>query len=145
MGNIVALLIPIVAIVMALSIPLWVVYWEYRKRKDTFALLHQERMAAIEKGVEPPPLPAGFLNGDAKTTSPRRYLLKGLVWTFIGLAVIAALWAHRSIEHAMFGLIPAGIGLAYLIYYFAVGKKEAEEAEALAAAKMAETSRPKAV
>jgi peptidoglycan/LPS O-acetylase OafA/YrhL len=144
LGNqtIIALLIPIVAIVMSLSIPIWVVYWEYRKRKDTFALLHQERMAAIEKGVEPPPLPAGFLNGDAKTASPRRYLLKGLVWTFIGLGIIGALFSQHEQEAAMFGLIPTGIGLAYLIYYFAAGKKEAE---ALDAAKIAETSRPRTV
>jgi len=142
METTVALLIPILAIVMGLSIPIWVVYWEYRKRKDTFALLHQERMVAIEKGVEPPPLPAGFVNGETKTPAPRRYLLKGLVWTFIGLGIIGALWAHGELDHAMFGLIPVGIGLACLIYYFAVGKKEAE---ALEAAKMAETSRPKTV
>jgi hypothetical protein len=140
--TVVALLIPIVAIVMSLSIPIWVVYWEYRKRKDTFALLHQERMAAIEKGVEPPPLPAGFLNGDAKPSSPRRYLLKGLIWTFIGLAITGALLCRGDSAEAMFGLIPTGIGLAYLIYYFAVGKKEAE---ALEAARMAETNRPRTV
>jgi hypothetical protein len=53
---------------------------------------------------------------------------------FIGLTLYPAI--HFTEAHtdgggdpAMFGLIPAGIGVAYLIYYFAVGRKIAAAME----------------
>jgi len=45
---------------------------------------HQERMAAIEKGLELPPEP----HVEAAQMAPRaRYLLRGLIWLGVGLAI----------------------------------------------------------
>ena len=123
-------------------------------------MAHQERLAALEKGV---PIPAGPTSAP---WSPRVYLLRGLVWTFVGAALTIALlgaalmtegryyepaeWqarrareishdleipidqaraivsrevAQRTEAHnapvaiALFGLIPLGVGLAYLVFY----------------------------
>ncbi len=52
-----------------------------------------------------------------------------MVWLFIGLAATVAVYAMFDLRHALFGLIPIGIGLAHLIYYFVEGKKEAEAAD----------------
>jgi uncharacterized membrane protein HdeD (DUF308 family) len=140
-----ALFIPIVAIVMSIGLALLAVYLNYRKRKEMFALYHQERLAAIEKGIDLPPLPEAFFSEDAKPASPRRRLLHGLVWLLLGLALLIALRCTGEPETAWFGLIPAGIGAAYLIYYFTVGYKEAELAEQTLRAKLAETNRARPV
>ena len=125
------LMIPIIAIIMGIGIGMLAIYLGYCKRKQVFALYHQERMAAIEKGVECPPWPDRLLADEAASSSPspRRHLLKGLVWLFIGLAASVAVYATFDLSHALFGLIPIGIGLAHLIYYAVEGRREAEAAE----------------
>ena len=143
--GLVALAIPIVAIVMGIGIGSLTIYLHYRKRRDMFALYHQERMAAIEKGIELPPLPEAFFTDDGKpvrTRSPHRGLAAGLVWLFVGLALLVALYFNETGPVALYALIPAAIGLAKLTYYFTVGKQEAEALEAERKAKAAETDRP---
>jgi hypothetical protein len=136
---IVALLIPIVALVMVFGTGMLAIYFNFRKRRDMFALYHQERMAAIEKGVELPPLPEDFFHEDGKGRPRRRSghgtLLGGLVLLFVGLTLYLAL--HLTVQRtegsgdvAVYALIPAGIGVACLIYYFAVGRKLALDSEA---------------
>jgi hypothetical protein len=130
--HIIALFIPVIAIVMGIGLAMLVIYLQYRKRRETFALYHQERMAALDKGVELPPLPDFLFTDDSRpprTYNPRRHLFKGLVWLFSGLGLGAALWAVEDWEVALFSLILIGIGLAHLIYYFLEGKKEAEALE----------------
>jgi len=48
-------------------------------------LLHRERMAALEKGVAIP------LGPEPAPWSPRTYLLRGLIWSFSGMALIVFL------------------------------------------------------
>jgi len=146
--GLVALAIPIVAIVMGIGIGSLTIYLHYRKRRDMFALYHQERMAAIEKGIELPPLPEAFFAEDGKslkTRSPHRGLAAGLVWLFVGLALLVALYFNETGAVALYALIPAAIGLAYLTYYFTVGKQEAEVLEAERRAKAAESNRPSTI
>ncbi len=141
-------LLTLVIIVVAL-------YFRYRKLQ----LYHQERMAAMEKGIA---VPNGYTQ--AAPWSPRVYLLRGLVWSFVGIAFIvsflaiarstqrpesaeSALWrAHNLTNYnlgisaeeakqivekdresrqegipfgmALLGLIPVGVGMAYLIFYY---------------------------
>jgi hypothetical protein len=54
-----------------------------RHRKQQ--MLHQERLAALEKGTSIP------LGTDPAPWSPRVYLLRGLIWSFSGAAVIICL------------------------------------------------------
>ncbi len=133
-------MIPIIAIIMGIGIGMLGLVLSYKKRKEMFALYHQERMAAIDKGIDLPPLPEGFFSEDARTPAPHRHLLKGLVWLFLGVAITTALYVNNwQKSTALFGLIPTAIGLAYLVYYALVGKRAAEEAEALERAKLSET------
>jgi hypothetical protein len=129
---VIGMMIPIIAIVMGISVAMLAIFLSYRKRKEFFTLYHQERMAAIEKGVDLPPLPDGLLTDDGKPLrpyNPRRHLLKGLAWLFVGLGLAAGLRATVGSDWALFSLILVGIGLAHLIYYFVEGKKEAEAIE----------------
>jgi len=125
-------MIPIIAIILGIAVAMLALFLNYQKRKQMFALYHQERMAAIEKGVELPPLPDALLTEDGKPLqpyNPRRHLLKGLAWLFVGLGAGVGLWATVDYTWALFSLVLIGIGLAHLIYYAVEGRKEAETLE----------------
>jgi hypothetical protein len=139
-------LIPLFGIVFAvglpLSIPIIFAVLNYRKRRRLMELHHAERMAAIERGMELPPLPLGLIDGRSARRR-RTSLLPGLVWLFVGLALLISMQTISD-EEAMLGLIPTGVGLAYLIYYFVEGRKiEAKqmEEESLLLAQERENSR----
>lgn len=119
--------VPIFAIVFSFGIPgTIVVVWialNYRKRRRLMELHHAERMAAIERGMDIPPLPIELIDGRSIPKRRRTALLPGLVWFFIGLAfVIGTLTPGYEDIPLIGGLIPLGIGLAYLIYYFVEGR-----------------------
>jgi hypothetical protein len=122
MSDLVPLLIPLAGICVPLSIPIIWIVLNYRKRRRLMELYHTERMAAIERGMELPPLPLDLLDG--RTRRRRSSLLPGLVWFFIGLAIFAG-WLMTGFDDdlpVVGGLIPLGIGLAYLIYYYVEGR-----------------------
>jgi hypothetical protein len=121
-SDLVPLLIPLAGIVVPLSIPIVWIVLNYRKRRRLMELYHAERMAAIERGMELPPLPLDLIDG--RSNRRRSSLLPGLVWFFIGLAVFAG-WLISDFDDdlpVIGGLIPLGIGLAYLIYYGVEGR-----------------------
>jgi Na+-transporting methylmalonyl-CoA/oxaloacetate decarboxylase gamma subunit len=126
-------------------------------RHKRAVLRHEERMTVIEKGGV---LPALDEERPKTPWTPRVYLLRGMLWTFVGVAMVIVLasisitaahppslsWrlseaqALRSqgateeqlrqfmadeakrndglpIGAASVGLIPIGVGLAYLLFY----------------------------
>ena len=127
-------LVPLFGMMFGLGLPVAaVITWialNYRKRRRLMELHHTERMAAIERGMEIPPLPIELIDGRS-AKKRRTSLLPGLVWFFIGLAVVIGSQSmHDDDMPVITGLIPLGIGLAYLIYYFIEGRKiEARQME----------------
>jgi len=67
---------------IAFVVVLAVLVSRYQKQQ----MLHMERMAALEKGRAIPPGP------DPAPWSPRVYLLRGLIWTFTGAALVIGLY-----------------------------------------------------
>lgn len=134
-----ALFIPITAIVMSLAIPIVYAITDYRRRRDIVEAHHKERLAGIERGMDIPPLPEAFFKPMGKTERPR-HLLTGMIWLFVGIAVILFLGGVADESVALLGLIPAGVGAAFLIYYFVEGRKELAESNAREAAANAATS-----
>ena len=127
--EVLALMIPIVFIIMGLGIPIVVIVTDYAKRRKVYELHHKERLAAIDKGIELPPLPLELFGAGPKGRP--RYLLRGLVWLFVGLGIMVTLLGADRSELArswLMSFIPIGVGLAYLIYYFVEGKRVQEEA-----------------
>jgi hypothetical protein len=118
--------IPIVAIVMSLLIPIVFQITDYRRRRDLVEALHRERMASIERGIEPKPLPEELLNPFRRNRNPR-YLLTGMIWLFIGIGLFVFLGAVAGHDVRWLGLIPGGIGLAYLLYHLIEGRHEKAE------------------
>ncbi|MCL4181099.1 MAG: hypothetical protein KJ072_25560 [Verrucomicrobia bacterium] len=137
-------LIPILVPIFGMMFVLGMIFLDYRKRRDMLTLHHQERMAAIDKGVELPPIPEDFFKEDCdggKARSPHSDFGWALFWLLAGLATLVALYFNFNSKIALYALIPLAIGLHHLIYYYAVGKKEAMALEAERRAKAGQVDR----
>ncbi len=123
-----AISVPIVAIVLGLSLAMLRSWLDYKKKKEFFELHHRERMAAIDKGLDVPPLPAELLVGPSDGPRKARDPLKtGLIWTLVGAAICVA-WFIEDKENFAWGLIPAAFGIANLLYY-AITRKSSQASE----------------
>ena len=132
---IIGVMIPIVAIVMGLGIGMLKLWLDFRKKREILQAHHAERMAAIEKGIELPPLPPEFYGVEASSLTADvlneqlkgrhqglRYLRSGLVWLLVGIAISLALYADHdhggSHAVAWWGGVPIAFGLSKLLFYF---------------------------
>jgi hypothetical protein len=109
-------------------------YAGYREwlRHQRRALIHRERLAAIEKGVELPPLEQEQQRRSWNVQ--RTLLLAGLVWislgigAFVTLSAVIASPANARLEIPpgiqWIGLAPAAIGVSHLVVYLAAKRKE---------------------
>ena len=91
-------------------------------------LIHRERLAAIEKGVELPPLEQEVRQSNWNVQ--RILLLAGLIWISLGIGTFITLSAllvnpELRIPNGIqsIGVAPFAIGLSHLIVY-AVGRKK---------------------
>ena len=142
---IIGVMIPIVAIVMGLGIGMLKLWLDFRKKRDILQAHHAERMAAIEKGIDLPPLPPQFYGSEGEPApdssqgqSPKlqagsAYLRSGLTWLLIGLAIGIALYAdhdnHAARNAAWWGAVPAAFGLSRLLFYY-ISNRAAARADA---------------
>lgn len=115
---ILALAVPIVAVTLGLATAMLSMWLDFRKKREMYQLHHAERMAAIEKGVDLPPLPPEFFDGNKRPRTPYAPLRRGLIWLLAGAAATLAMWGTGEQEF-WYGLVPVGVGLAYVISYFA--------------------------
>ena len=116
-------MVPIVAIVMGVGIGMLSLFLDYRKKRDMFALHHKERLAAIEKGMEVPPLPPEFFQDTRRRVRvPGDYLRRGLILLFVGIVITFALYDTARHEY-LWGLLPAAIGVANLLYFWFENRK----------------------
>jgi hypothetical protein len=144
--EILGVMIPIIAIVMGLGLGMLKIWTDYRKKREILQAHHAERMAAIEKGIELPPLPPQFYGSDdapARAAQVQRefkgqanglhYLRSGLTWLLIGIAISIALYANHDNEHvhtaAWWGAVPAAFGLSRLLFYFIANHMNAGASE----------------
>jgi hypothetical protein len=119
---ILGIMVPIVAIVMGVGMMMLKGVLDYRRRRETLQLFHAERMAAIEKGLEVPPLPAELFQDEEKreplkVRKSANYLFRGWLLLLIGISICAAMLLTGE-RDGWWGLIPAGIGVAYLLTYW---------------------------
>lgn len=118
---VIALMIPIIAIVLGMIVAVLVVVTMNRRRLREIEYRHAERMAAIEKGIELPPEPVS-----QPPEPPRsRYLLRGLMWLGVGLAITLGIGSTAGDDAAAIGWIPVAVGAAYLLFYAITVRREA--------------------
>src|SRR5271157_5751216 len=103
-----------------------IVFWQWaavQRRR----MVHAERLAALEKGAPVPPESGtnGFSHRQPLTREA--YLLRGLLWSAIGLGILATgvaalcfMESRHDRQPALFfaclGLIPFALGIGYLLY-----------------------------
>ncbi|MEZ5457956.1 MAG: DUF6249 domain-containing protein [Steroidobacteraceae bacterium] len=124
--DIIGVFIPIVAIVMGIGLAMLETVASHRRRSQALEQRHRERLAAIDKGIELPPDandPEAQLEL-AKAMRKPRYLLRGLVLTGIGGALVFLWQGPADDTIRSLGWIVAVIGLATLAYYAIEGRKE---------------------
>jgi hypothetical protein len=119
---------------IAIAIGFYLGFTQYLQHQRR-ALVHKERLAALEKGLPLPPEAAASLSPEAERhrswNVQRLLLLAGLVWLSLGIStfvVLSAILSANSPSAAEIprglewvGLAPATIGLSHLIVY-AVGR-----------------------
>jgi len=126
--------IPITAIVMGIGIGMLGLWTDHKRKSQILEQVHRERMAAIEKGIDLPPMPGSPLVDVAQSPksapNPARVLRSGVFMLSLGIVLFFGLVTVGAQEAAVFGLIPATIGLANLAYSAVLFDKE-RKAEAL--------------
>jgi hypothetical protein len=118
-------LIPIISIVLGIGMIVVAILTKHRRDMQQLELHHRERMAAIEKGLELPPerpTPAAAVRSNGYRGGGSRYLLRGLVWTGVGLALTLSQNEWTDHWHS-YGWIAVAVGVAYLIYYAVEGRR----------------------
>ena len=114
-----AMLIPIIAIVGAFATGMFAVYHKVHRQREMLQLYHAERMAAIEKGIELPPLPAEFLNdrsyGCGGKYDPARRRYRGVMTLLVGVAITLAMWKTGGDDSFWWGLTIVAVGLGQLV------------------------------
>ena len=121
-------LIPLSAIVLGIGAGIVSMALKHREKKALLEAYHRERVAAIECGTtEMPAMPpelVRLLEGDTSRPSEGMAggvnLLIGLILLLAGIALCFALSAVAGSDIGLFGLLPAAVGLANLLYFFIV-------------------------
>ena len=121
--DLVALLIPIFGIVFGVGVAIVAIVASHREKLKRAELRHRERITALEKGIELPP------DQEPEADGKRSGSLKsGLSGLFLGIVLYFALREVTDGQVAIFGLVPAAIGLANLVAYFVESRKRAKNA-----------------
>jgi hypothetical protein len=134
-------LIPIVAIAGGLSIPIFAMYFDSRRRQ----LQSEERRAMIEKGMQPPPLEEMQSRGGRFHRDPavrrERSLFTGISMLFLGIGLGVGAWLLQNvvsvsfIPKAVVGPMTVGaavvlfIGLGNLVYFAVTAKSAGDRAQ----------------
>jgi hypothetical protein len=113
------MLIPIIAITLSLGTAMLFIFVRHRRNALELEHRHKERMAAIDRGLDLPVDPVQLA-----TTARPNYLLRGLVWLGIGLALVVGMRPLLDREAYSIGWVPIAVGVAYLLFYVVEGRKE---------------------
>lgn len=116
--------IPIVAIIMGVGIGMLAIWSEHKRKSQLLDLLHRERLHALDKGLEPPPIPPNLAGDGDESPSAAKALRWGVTLVLIGVILWIGIDKTGGDEGAWFGLIPAAVGVGNLLYAAILWKKE---------------------
>jgi hypothetical protein len=114
-----AVVIPVVAIVGGISFAAYSMYLKVRRQRETLQMYHAERMAAIEKGIELPPLRPEILHDRYYDGYGREYRRSrrgsGVTLIIVGAAVTVAMWQANGDNSFWWGLVIIAWGVGRLV------------------------------
>lgn len=102
-------------------------YFKHLERRRRLEIIHQERLAAMDKGIPLPELPLDPAKIN-KGTDPRAILIHGIAWTAMGLGGTIALLLMGPFPNGQIiwplalPLLFLGVGL--ILYYVLVPDRE---------------------
>jgi len=110
-------------------IALWVfTYLQLREKRRRADMIHQERMAAMEKGIPLPEFPnfnvgpSPFLTARlAAKPNPQASLLTGIIFLCVSVGTMMALFTALPAGTHSYWILPlplAFVGIGLLLYYF---------------------------
>ena len=109
--EVIAVMIPIVAIVMGIGIGMLSLFLDYRKKREMFAMHHKERLTAIDKGMEVPPLPPEFFQDIPPAGCVRRATTCDAAWSCCWSASPSRSRCTTPLRHNyLWGLVPCRDG-----------------------------------
>jgi hypothetical protein len=102
--------------------PAWLSYLQYRARRRNSEMIHQERMAAMGKGIPLPELSnfAPILSPQPKHPNPQASLLTGIISLCASIGAMIVMFIVLPLENRVFWILPlplALIGIGLMIYY----------------------------
>ena len=115
--HVLPLLLPIIAIAMGMGMGLVAIILDFRKKQALYEMHHKERLAAIERGMEVPPLPAQFFDNLPRNGWKRNSLRSGLVLLLVGFAIAGAFLINGNPGAAAWALVPIAVGVARLLHH----------------------------
>jgi hypothetical protein len=128
-----AFLIPIVAIVFGIGMGALGLWTDHKRKSQMMEQQHRERMAAIEKGITLPPATVDAQGTPAPSVvnpvDPAKVLRSGVLFLALGIVLYFAIGGAGGNSGALFGLIPATVGLANLAYAFVLFRNERKAME----------------
>jgi hypothetical protein len=124
-----SLVIPILAIVLSFGFAglfLWIVSRGQLREQE---MRHQQRMAALEKGIVLPEPPAETAPAGTPV-APANALKMGIFWVCVGLGLILTVRiVAPGSAHWAWGILVAALGCSDLFYWFAHGRAEWQAAQ----------------
>lgn len=95
-------------------------YFKHVERRRRLEIIHQERLAAMEKGIPLPELPIDPPKVP-RPTDPREILIHGIAWSALGGGAMLALrliepWPNGQVIWPL-PLPLALLGIGFLLYY----------------------------
>jgi hypothetical protein len=115
-------------IVMALA-AVWIahLYFKHVEHKRRLEIVHQERLAAMDKGIPLPELPLDPAKLP-KGPDPRTMLMHGIVWTAMGLGGVVALFLVGPLANGTtiwpLALPLLFLGAGLILYYALASDRE---------------------
>lgn len=101
-------------------------YFKYREKQRRLEIIHQERLAAMDKGIPLPELPIDppILE---KRPDPHVPLILGIVLMTFGAGSMIALSLVSKVEERVYWPLPlplAMVGLGLILYHFLAASRE---------------------
>lgn len=126
--DVIGTFIPIVAIVMGIGIGMLSIWTDHKRKAQLLEQAHKERVVALEKGLPLPELdPRLVAIEDSQPPTSARAYRNGVMLLLIGIILFFALDQLVPERISLFGLIPAAIGVANLLYGVLLQRKENED------------------
>ena len=126
-----------IAFAVLLAFVLGMKYLATKRWQERRAMIHKERLLAIEKGIPLPELPAEeeftrkaiLASPSVRSVLPRVTLGCGIIILFFGFGLLVALMANRDPEiHQAwtFAFIPIMLGFGILLYYTLIRRLDSD-------------------